>query len=174
MKEQAKFTVFRTKWGYFALAGTEAAGISAAVLPTKHKKEAEKQIRKRTDTRIADESPFSVLKRRILDYFEGKRADFSDVPVDLHSLSRFEQKVLSTARKIKFGQTISYCELAEWAGHPRAARAVGNALSKNPVPLIIPCHRIIRSDGTPGKFSSGSKLKKKLIEHEKKIVSFGK
>lgn len=170
MKEAAKFTVFRTKWGYFALAGTQTDGISAAVLPEKDKRQAEQRIRKRTGAEIADETPFSGLKQRVLDYFEGERVDFSDVPVVPGGLSRFEQKVLSAARKVEFGQTVSYSELAEMVSTPKAARAVGNTLARNLVPLIIPCHRIIRSDGTPGKFSSGTTLKKRLIEHERKIA----
>jgi O-6-methylguanine DNA methyltransferase len=75
---------------------------------------------------------------------------------------------LSKCRYVRFGQTITYTQLAEKIGRPLAARAVGNALAKNPLPLIIPCHRIIRSDGSAGKFSTagGSKLKRKLIKHE--------
>jgi O-6-methylguanine DNA methyltransferase len=170
MKEPAKFTVFSTKWGYFALAGMASAGISAAVLPHSDKKQAESRIREKSAAQIPDESLFLILKSQIQQYFEGEFTDFSDVKVNLTGISNFQEDVLTAARKIESGQTVSYKELAEMANHPNASRAVGTALSKNPIPLIIPCHRIIRSDGTTGEFSSGAEMKKKLLEHEKKVI----
>lgn len=170
MKEPAKFTVFPTKWGYFALAGTVSGGVSAAVLPLPDKQQAESRIRERSAARIRDESPFLTLKSLIKQYFEGEFTDFSDVKLNLDGLSDFQKRVLFAARGVKFSETVSYKELADISGHRSACRAAGTALSKNPIPLIIPCHRIIRSDGTVGEFSSGSEMKKKLIEHEKSVM----
>ena len=86
----------------------------------------------------------------------------------VHGLSEFAKSVLTACRAIKFGQTISYLGLAEKAGHPTAARAVGNVMAKNPLPLIVPCHRVLNADGRAGGFSAtgGISLKKKMLELE--------
>lgn len=84
-------------------------------------------------------------------------------------MTDFEEKVLRKTLNIPFGQTRSYKWVAEKIGRPRAARAVANALRKNPYPLFIPCHRVVRSDGTPGGYSLGRRLKRELINIEKKI-----
>ena len=77
--------------------------------------------------------------------------------------SVFEKKVWDAARKIPFGRTSSYGLIAAAAGSPRAGRAAGNAPGKNPVMIIVPCHRVIKSDGSSGGFSAGPDLKKKLL-----------
>ena len=89
-------------------------------------------------------------------YFDGEPIDFS-MDVDISYLSPFEQKVLTQTRKIKYGKTIIYSELAEKIGS-RAYRAVGNALGKNPVPIIIPCHRVVAKKGMGG-YSQGLDIK---------------
>jgi methylated-DNA-[protein]-cysteine S-methyltransferase len=96
-------------------------------------------------------------------YFDGKPIDFS-LDVDISSLSPFEQKVLTETRKIKYGKTITYSELAEKIGS-RAVRAVGNALGKNPIPIIIPCHRVVAKKGIGG-YSEGIDIKTRLLELE--------
>ncbi len=101
-------------------------------------------------------------------YFNGKLTNFSSV-VDLSHFSAFEQKVLAMTRKIKYGKTITYSQLAEKIGS-RAYRAVGNALSKNPVPIIIPCHRVVAKNGIGG-YSSGLDIKTRLLELEKRNLN---
>jgi len=96
-------------------------------------------------------------------YFEGEPIDFS-LDVDISYLSPFEQKVLAETRKIKYGKTITYSELAEKIGS-RAVRAVGNALGKNPIPIIIPCHRVVAKKGIGG-YSEGIDIKTRLLELE--------
>ena len=90
----------------------------------------------------------------------------------LDGLSPFYKSVLTACKFVRFGQTINYGELAKKAGRPSSARAVGNALARNPLPLIIPCHRVIRSDGSLGGFSAlgGLSLKRKLLAHEQKCL----
>ena len=80
--------------------------------------------------------------------------------------SVFEKKVWNAARSIPYGKTLSHGGIAEICGNPGAGRAVGNALGKNPVIIIVPCHRVIKSDGSPGGFSAGPGLKKKLLSIE--------
>lgn len=84
-------------------------------------------------------------------------------------MTEFERKVYRAVMRIPFGQTRSYKWVAARAGRPRASRAVGNALNRNPFAPYVPCHRVIKSDGSCGGFSSGSKKKKRLLETESRI-----
>ena len=86
--------------------------------------------------------------------------------IDLSSYTDFEISVLKETRKIPYGKTKTYSDIAKAIGKPKAARAVGNALGKNRTPILIPCHRVIKSDGGLGGFSMGLKWKKKLLEQE--------
>jgi methylated-DNA-[protein]-cysteine S-methyltransferase len=98
-------------------------------------------------------------------FFEGKSVDFSRVPLDLQG-TPFQIKVWEELRRIPRGETISYRELASRVGQPQAVRAVGQANSRNPVPIIIPCHRVIAADGGLGGYSSGLERKEWLLKHE--------
>ncbi len=90
----------------------------------------------------------------------------------MQRITEFTNQVLTACRDIRFGQTISYGRLAQKIDRPAAARATGCALAKNPLPLIIPCHRVVRSDGKIGGFSAigGTNLKAKLLELEKQVL----
>ena len=98
-------------------------------------------------------------------YFAGKPASFEDLPLDLEG-SPFHLRVWGELRKIPPGETVSYQELARRLGNPKAARAVGQACGANPLPLIVPCHRVIAANGTLGGFSSGLEHKRWLLAHE--------
>jgi methylated-DNA-[protein]-cysteine S-methyltransferase len=102
---------------------------------------------------------------QIAAYLAGELRDF-DVPVDLGPIEGFRRAVLEAAREIPFGQTASYREMAIAAGSPGAVRAAGTAIGANPVPLLIPCHRVIRSDGSPGLYAGGEDLKLRLLAFE--------
>ena len=101
-------------------------------------------------------------------YYKSKPVKF-DAKIAHDGLSDFNWKVLMACKKIPAGKTVSYSQLADMIGKPHAGRAVGNALAKNPIPLIIPCHRVIHCDGTLGKFSAigGTGTKRKMLELEK-------
>lgn len=101
-------------------------------------------------------------------YAKGKDPHF-DTALRMYG-TPFQIAVWKACMQIPFGQTRSYRELAAMAGYPRAVRAVGTALSKNPLPLIVPCHRVIRSDGSSGAFTGGADLKIALINHEKGLT----
>ncbi|MBI4665406.1 MAG: methylated-DNA--[protein]-cysteine S-methyltransferase [Nitrospinae bacterium] len=107
------------------------------------------------------------LAERMARYFLGERVEFDD-PVELTGFSPFAKKVLTTLRKTRWGQTVTYAELASASGSKGADRAVGGVMALNPAPLIIPCHRVVRSDGAPGGFSApgGVKTKLKMLELE--------
>ncbi|MDH5639370.1 MAG: methylated-DNA--[protein]-cysteine S-methyltransferase [Nitrospinota bacterium] len=106
-------------------------------------------------------APPKNLARRITAYFEEESVEFDD-PVDLSPLSEFDQLILTTLKEnVGRGQVITYSQLATMAGKPGAARAVGRAMAKNPVPLIIPCHRVERADGAMGGFSAPGGIEQK-------------
>ncbi|MDK2888323.1 MAG: methylated-DNA-[protein]-cysteine S-methyltransferase [Thermoanaerobacter sp.] len=114
----------------------------------------------------AAEEWLSVLEERLNRYFRGQRVSFTDIPVDFSLYRPFTARVLEIVRRIGYGQLWSYRQVAEAAGYPGAARAAGGAVRANRVPLVIPCHRVICSDGSPGGFGGGLPLKQWLLELE--------
>ena len=116
---------------------------------------------KAPEYKIADKSSRTV-ESEVKAYLEKKLKDFSMVPVFLFS-SAIKQKVWEAAMKIPYGKVASYKELAESAGFSGAWRAAGTALGKNPIMLVIPCHRVIKSDGSIGHFGGGEKVKEFLL-----------
>lgn len=100
------------------------------------------------------------VTKQLLEYFAGERTKF-DLPIDLSVLTPFQRNVLDIACRIAPGRVWTYHRLAEEMGRPKSSRPVGQALARNPVPIIIPCHRVIASDGTLGGYSGGSGLKAK-------------
>ena len=103
---------------------------------------------------------------KFIEYFSGKRKKIK-INVDINNYSDFEKKVWDATKKIPYGKTVSYSQLAEKIGNKTLARAVGKALGKNPFPVIIPCHRVIGKNGKLTGFSSGLKWKKMLLELER-------
>ena len=120
------------------------------------------------------EKPATAAARRLAErareelseYFEGKRAFFS-VPVDLSEVPDFQKKVLDAARRIPFGEVRPYAWVAQRIGHPRAVRAVGTALGRNPVPFIVPCHRVLQTGGGLGGYLFGTDVKSRLLSLER-------
>jgi methylated-DNA-[protein]-cysteine S-methyltransferase len=114
------------------------------------------------DGRIAE------LVERIQAYAAGAPDNFRDVSIDLGSVSEFRQRVLNKCRQIPYGATITYTQLAARAGYPGAARAVGNCMAGNRVPLLIPCHRVVASGGRLGGYSApgGVRTKRRLLALE--------
>jgi O-6-methylguanine DNA methyltransferase len=110
------------------------------------------------------------LAQALEKYFAAKPVSFEDLPLDLQG-SPFHLQVWRELRKIPPGETVSYQELARRLGKPKAARAVGQACGANPIPLIVPCHRVIAANGTLGGFSSGLDRKRWLLQHEKEVIS---
>jgi methylated-DNA-[protein]-cysteine S-methyltransferase len=105
------------------------------------------------------------VSRQLEEYFAGRRRVF-DVPLDLRLARGFRRSVLAHLPAIGYGQTESYAQVAAAAGRPRAVRAAGTACATNPLPVIVPCHRVIRSDGTPGLYVGGPEAKRSLLTLE--------
>lgn len=103
--------------------------------------------------------------RELDEYFERRRRAF-DLPLDLRLTKGFRRDVLGTLRTIAYGSTMSYGEVAEATGHPRAMRAVGTACAMNPLPIVIPCHRVVRADGSEGNYAGGPARKHTLLSLE--------
>lgn len=113
-----------------------------------------------------DETPMTgAIVDELHAYFQGTLREFT-IPVDLSGVSGFTRKVLEATATIPYGETLSYGEIARMIGMPEAAQAVGNALGSNPVPIVIPCHRVIRSDGSMGWFTGGPQIKRALLHIE--------
>ena len=164
-----RYTVFRTQWGYFGLTGRDEV-LCRALLPVPSRTAAQDALLAGAtgDIRV-EKGLFRPLQQRICAYFEGENVDFStDPPVCLPSIGAFGHQVLEACRLIAFGHTMTYAGLAEQLGRPGTARAVGNALAANPIPLIVPCHRVLRTDGHLGGFSApgGTATKQRLLTHE--------
>ena len=101
----------------------------------------------------------------LIRYLSGEVVDFSGYEVDLSGLTDFEQEVIKETRKIRYGSVVTYSELAARIGKQNAARAVGNALSKNPLPIVIPCHRVVSKGGIGG-YAFGVEAKRRLLKLE--------
>lgn len=116
-----------------------------------------------------DKAPFAEVIRQLRAYFRGERKEF-DLPLAPEG-TEFQLRVWNRLRTIPYGETISYAQLAERIGNPKAVRAVGLANGSNPIPIIIPCHRVIGSDGSLTGFGGGLSTKKMLLELESKQLS---
>lgn len=121
----------------------------------------------RTTLHDASCNPYlNVLEKQLVEYFKGERREF-DIPLDLIG-TEFQKKVWLSLPRVPYGHTISYGEQAKMIGRPTAVRAVANANGKNRVSIILPCHRVIGSDGSLTGYGSGLWRKEKLLELEKK------
>jgi methylated-DNA-[protein]-cysteine S-methyltransferase len=114
--------------------------------------------------------PLEEPRRELDEYFEGRRSEF-DLAVDLAALPSFQQLVLAELQRVPYGATATYGGLAKRIGKPRAARAVGGALNKNPVPIVVPCHRIVGSSGSLVGYAGGLERKQQLLSLEGAVLA---
>jgi len=116
------------------------------------------------------------LIRRLTDFCQGVADDFADVQLAGTGLTPFQRRVRAACRRVAFGDTITYAELAARSGSPQAARAVGNVMAANPFPIVVPCHRVVGSAGSLGGYSAptGINLKRRLLELERSAVRAGR
>lgn len=152
-------TFFRTPYGKGLVAATET-DICRLELPP---------LEERLATVGCNSSALTRKAAKLLEcYFNHTPISFAQLPLDLHGLTRFQQQILTRALQIPYGQVISYGCLAQLAGYPRAARAVGGAMAANPIPIIIPCHRVVAASGALTGYSGpgGLAMKKNLLSLE--------
>jgi methylated-DNA-[protein]-cysteine S-methyltransferase len=167
--QTAGYCLFDTAIGPCGVAWSER-GLTALLLPGADRWATEKRLRAISASTDAGIPPPGV-KRAIAEiqrYLAGSRIDFSSVAIDLPEVSPFYRRVYAAARGVGWGHTATYGQLARRAGSPKAARAVGQALSRNPIPIIIPCHRILAHGSRVGGFSAygGTRTKQRLLSLE--------
>jgi len=117
------------------------------------------------DVPVLKSAELDDVRRALNRYFAGKALDF-DLAVDLGDLAPFHRRVLGETAKIPAGRVATYTQVAVRAGSPRASRAAGNALHNNPVAIVVPCHRVLRTDGSLGGYGGGLPIKEWLLRHE--------
>ena len=165
-----EYSVFRTALGWMAVSRTDV-GVSRVVLPRPSCSSCMAAVREKTglpasELREATPDSLDTLPERLLRYMAGERVAFSD-EVDTRTWTPFRTRVWEATRWIPYGETRSYSWVAAAIGQPLAYRAVGQALHRNPVPVIVPCHRVIGADSSLTGFAGGLGLKERLLSMER-------
>ena len=159
------YTTIDSPLGELLLAATPA-GLARVAYPLNDFDSVLADLAVRLSPRVV-ESPRRLdgARRELDEYFEGKRHEF-DLPLDLSVTSGFSRRVLEETAKIGFGEQASYADVARAAGSERAVRAAGSALGRNPVPVVVPCHRVLRTGGGLGGYTGGLDKKRFLLDLE--------
>ena len=163
------YTLFDTAIGSCGIAWNDR-GVVAFQLPEGSSSTTRRTLLSRLQDAV--ESPPSVSIQRVVDavtaLLRGERTDLAFVPIDMNGLPEFHQRVYDVARTIPAGATMTYGEIATRLGDPGSARAVGQALGRNPIPVIVPCHRVLAAGGRSGGFSApgGTRTKLNLLAIE--------
>ena len=152
--------VFKTRLGWVGVEGG-TKGVRRILLPARSRASVSREL-----GGISEPGRLKSVRHKLLRYYGGRRVDFSGVKIDLSGYTGFQRRVWSEAAKIPYGSRVTYAQLARRIREPKAARAVGNALNRNPFPPLIPCHRVVASNGLGG-FAGGRVLKAKMLELER-------
>lgn len=171
--KHASYCLFKTPLGWCGIAWSERGGVPAVTslwLPEATREMTEAGIAHSSGACPVTAPPPAIAEiiDRVCKHLEGKLQDFRDVPIDLRGTNPFARRVYEAAREIPAGETRAYGEVAQALGQPGSARAVGQALGRNSIALIIPCHRVQAAGGRPGGFSAagGRATKAKLLALE--------
>lgn len=158
--------IFKSPWGWMGIAES-SKGIQTIVLPKQSKRAVESDLKAQSNGPWEERaSPLlEAARQQLLDYLAGKRDTF-DVPLDLSRGTSFQRKVWRILQRVPYGKLRSYQWIALRVGGRQYARAVGNAVGSNPLPVVIPCHRIVAHDASLGGFSCGLPMKRKLLSLE--------
>ena len=152
--------------GRLLLAGTDAGLVRLAYLDTHDEAEVLAALAARISPRVlAAPARLDDARRELEEWFAGRRAAFG-VPVDRRLMSPFARRVLGATAAIPYGATSTYAEVAARAGSPRGARAAGHALGANPLPIVVPCHRVLAAGGALGGYTGGTQRKRALLAIE--------
>jgi methylated-DNA-[protein]-cysteine S-methyltransferase len=166
---EMKLAVFETRIGWIGVAFSER-GLAGVQLPRATSAQTLAYLRREFPNGLRVEDPPAEIARELREYAEGRRRAF-DLRLDWSSVKPFQREVLRVADSIKYGETRTYAWIARAIGKPRAARAVGRALATNPLPIILPCHRVLSSDGGLHGYGGGLPLKARLLRLEGVAVS---
>ena len=163
---QLTYDVFDTDMGWVALVGSEH-GIVRASHPVSSPETAHDHVQPEVDTAIHAPEDYVDARKLIVAYCDGDHVDLSGIPIDTRDATPFVRKAWDACRLIPSGETRSYGWLAEQAGSMRAARGAGQAMARNKIALLVPCHRVVSASGALGGFgSAGLPLKSRLLEME--------
>ncbi len=159
------YTTADSPFGQLLLA-TTPRGLVRVGLPNQDADAALEDLASKVSPRVIEAPAQLDHARRQLDlYFEGKSHDF-DLPLDWQLTTGFRSKVQHAIARIPYGQTRTYTEMARSAGNKRAVRAAGTACGSNPLPIVVPCHRVLRTGGALGGYGGGLPMKEALLQHE--------
>ncbi|MEA2315806.1 MAG: methylated-DNA-[protein]-cysteine S-methyltransferase [Solirubrobacteraceae bacterium] len=148
------------------LVAASARGLVRVAFPEEELDSVLESIARRLSPRIVQaKAPLDSVRRQLEEYFLGERRAF-ELALDWSLIGPFGRRVLSVTSEIPYGSVLSYREVAAEAGSPRGSRAAGNALGANPIPIVIPCHRVLRSGGALGGYGGGLERKRWLLELE--------
>ena len=164
MTGRLNYITFSTDMGWIGILSS-AKGLVGTTLPQRSAQEACQLLGNSVNQATWSPHPFKDLMERLRTYFSGHKVAFPD-KLDLFRATHFQREVWEITRLIPYGETRSYAWVAEQIKRPEAMRAVGQALSKNPLPIIVPCHRVVASDGKLGGFSGGVEMKRYLLSLE--------
>lgn len=156
--------MFDTAIGWCAAAWS-AVGVCAVQLPESDEARTRRRIRAALPAAAVESVPSLIAQRAIggmQSLLEGRGADLAEIPLDLRGVPEFAVRVYTLTRQIPRGTTMTYGQIAEGLGDRASARAVGGALGRNPVPLLVPCHRVVAAAGRPGGFSAHGGVASKL------------
>ncbi len=165
---ELKSCLFSTPLGWFGLAGNDRC-VWRLTFGHRTSRDAETALKSALAEHSLTKADWYPSLRKLLEAFaNGKSVSFDDVRVRIEHRTEFQQEVLVATRAVGFGETVSYGELAARVGRPKAARAVGAVMASNQIPIIIPCHRVVGSQGQLTGFSAprGTDLKQQLLELE--------
>lgn len=149
-------------------------GLRATTLPRPSPAEAEAAALALGGRQPAPAAQAQAVARRLQDYARGLPVSFHDLPLDLEGLGPFQRRVLEALLRLPWGQVTTYGELARQAGRPGAARAVGRIMATNPLPIVVPCHRVLGADGSLTGYGGGLELKARLLALEGARVPRGR
>ena len=169
MAQPLAYIIFETKMGWVGISGSRQ-GIRRTTLPQSSAQDARRLLNEPVSHTEPAPGLFHDLIERFQAYFNGARVAFGD-KADLATATPFQRQVWAITRRIPYGDTRSYKWVAEQMEKPGASRAVGQALGKNPLPVIVPCHRVINSGGRLGDFGGGQEMKRRLLSLEAKVTT---
>lgn len=166
-----QYRIISTKFGYvgFVMRGD---ALRRLVLPLDSAAEVREAVLREEPKATESRTLAPRVANQITQYFAGEPVEF-DMPLDFAGRAPFETAAWKACAKVRYGRTASYRDLAKRIGNPAASRAVGAAMGRNPIPVVIPCHRILRSDGSLGGYSGsqGQAFKQRLLEMESASVT---
>ena len=164
------YTTVDTPIGPLGVAATDAGLVRVALHPGEE--DFVEELADNISPRVVEHpKKLDAVRKELDQYFNGKRTTFS-LQIDWQLSHGFRQMVLQTLfSQVHFGEVVSYGELARWVGHPRAGRAVGSAMATNPVPIVVPCHRVLQSGGKIGNYGGGVQMKRQLLTHEGALLA---